>query len=171
MAGEPGVKHYEYPGLEAGKFVEAYGPRGRINRLDLIANHIPEHASTAMLESITNVTNCIMDDDLYTRTYNKAIQILGEGTVVLDEFLLQEVAFFSSTEISSVFSQSKFVFVTTFELCFCLFGGSLSFFLSFIQRKQLTLRNNKMKNLCVVFQKEKLFSSKTFLEECWRLLL
>jgi len=90
MSAEPGVKHYEYPGLEAGKFVEAYGPRGRINRLDLIADHIPEHASTAMLESITNVTDCIMDDDLYTRTYNKAIQILGEGTVVLDEFLLQE---------------------------------------------------------------------------------
>jgi len=70
---------YVYPGLNVQKYVGRYGPRGRINRLFLIMQHIPGHASTAALEAIAEVQHCMKDEDLYKRVYARAKNVLGEN--------------------------------------------------------------------------------------------
>jgi len=70
---------YSYPSLNVQKYVEPYGHRGRINRLFLIMQHIPEHSSTAALEAIAEVQHCMKDDELFQRVYRRARNILGEN--------------------------------------------------------------------------------------------
>jgi len=83
---------YQYPGLNVPQYVSDYGPRGRINRLFLIMQHLPEHAATAALEAITEASKCMKDDDLYLKVYGKAKSILGSehDACRYDEFLLEE---------------------------------------------------------------------------------
>eukprot|EP00494_Astrolonche_serrata_P023107 UN23364 len=72
-------QQYKYPDLDVKKYVRAYGARGRVSRLLLIAEHIPSHAKTALLEATREVKNCMADTDMFRYVFNKAKLYFGEG--------------------------------------------------------------------------------------------
>jgi len=84
---------FSYPGLNVAKYVSNYGPRGRVNRLLIIMDKLPEHATTAALEALSEVQKISEDVEIFDRVHRRAkpwLEATAPDALQFDELVREQ---------------------------------------------------------------------------------